>query len=303
MEYDFADNLVFSSHGQTTPNTGITVQERMTYDHKGRQIDAFHQLTGNAEEHCSRLEYTDRDLVKTRFLGELGNDDFLQEVNYFYNGQRWLTSINQVLPFNPSESQAASDDLFYMRLNYNIRDDSISAPSQRTGNISKITWQTLGENKLNLYGFQYDFLDRLTQATFAREDGNGKELTNDFGTSYGYDLRGNIISLTRNGLNVDTIQTVDSLIYAYTNNSNQVIQISDEAPCPEKIVRSENIHQSVDYKAAQCITFREGFSFKAADDGVMTAKIECTSGIKYTKGFQDRNNDQSYTYDANGNMN
>ncbi|MEM8528779.1 MAG: hypothetical protein AAF806_21825 [Bacteroidota bacterium] len=96
MEYDFADNLVFSSHGQTTPNTGITVQERMTYDHKGRQIDAFHQLTGNAEEHCSRLEYTDRDLVKTRFLGELGNDDFLQEVNYFYNGQRWLTSINRV---------------------------------------------------------------------------------------------------------------------------------------------------------------------------------------------------------------
>ncbi|MEM8528862.1 MAG: hypothetical protein AAGG68_29775, partial [Bacteroidota bacterium] len=239
-------------------------------------------------------------------------NDFLQELNYSYNAQRWLTKINNPLQTGGGgtgtgsgtreDSEAAANDLFYFRINYNIADGDLNARSQKSGNISKLTWQVAGSGKLNLYGFDYDFLDRVKRSTYATEDGDGKVVSNDFGTTYAYDGRGNITQLTRKGRNDGIIQTIDSLNYTYFSGSNQIQQIGDDAPCPEKIVQDEDIEQSVDYRASQCITFKEGFSFKAAEDGTMTAKIECASGIKYTRGFQDRSNSQDYQYDSSGNL-
>ncbi|MEM9886686.1 MAG: 3-coathanger stack domain-containing protein, partial [Bacteroidota bacterium] len=300
----------------------------MTFDHKNRKVDAFHQVIGNVEEHCSRLEYTNRDLVRIRHLGGIGLDNFLQEVNYSYNGRRWLTRINDVLPAIASEN-TVSDDLFYMRINYNLADNDINAPSQKTGNIAKITWQTLGEGKLNLYGFQYDFLDRITQSTYAREDGNGKEVTNDFGTTYAYDLRGNITQLTRSGRIDDAIQLIDSLDYEYLQASNQIKQVTDEsdagtgiqkACCVEEIEVDDMVNNdgtyhanfrlnasstvngdnTVNYKAGEEIKLETGFSYKPNSGQSFLARIEpCNDKKAY--GFEDKTDLVDYNYDVNGN--
>ncbi|MEM9991671.1 MAG: DUF6443 domain-containing protein, partial [Bacteroidota bacterium] len=307
MQYDFADNVIISTHDQMAHGITTSIQERTTYDHKGRQINAFHQVNGNTEEHCSSQEYGVRDLVLKRKLGGLGNDDFLQVVDYRYNAQRWLTQINTPLPqdgMSGGESESSPsdpDDLFYMRINYQTSNNDVNASGEDNGNISNVKWQVLGENKLSVYGYQYDFLDRLVSATFGTQTGSTTDVDEAYSTSYTYDLRGNISKLNRNGKYEDVIQNIDSLSYGYFPTSNKVQSISDDAPCPTKLTFAEDIEQSEDYRASQCITFKAGFSFSGAEDGVMTAKISCVSKSKYTKGFVQRSL-QSYEYDVNGNQ-
>ncbi|NJL77541.1 MAG: hypothetical protein HC892_23400, partial [Saprospiraceae bacterium] len=233
----------------------------------------------------------------------------MQVVDYFYNDQRWLKQINTpfpITPVGPTERTVADpEDLFYLDLNYDLANASLSAPAQRNGNISFMRWQVKGGN-LQGYGFEYDFLDRLREAHFAEQVGSIQSTDNAFGTSYVYDLRGNITRLKRNGKYGSTVAVIDDLTYSYdtfNGNTNQLKNIRDDAPCPDNLVISSVPQRTETYRAAQAIRFLPGFTFSAIESGELVAKIGCAAPT-YTKGYVDRSTNpvSSNRYDANGNL-
>ena len=166
-------------------------------------------------------------------------------------------------------------------------------------------WQVKDGN-LQAYGFEYDFLDRLREAHFAEQVGSIQSADNVFGTSYVYDLRGNITRLKRSGKYGSTVAVIDDLTYSYdtfNGNTNQLKDIRDDAPCPDNLVISHDPQRGETYRASQAIRFLPGFTFSAIESGELVAKIGCAAPT-YTKGYVDwsTNPASSNRYDANGNL-
>ena len=69
------------------------------------------------------------------------------------------------------------------------------------------------------YEFEYDGLNRITRADYGSDA--VPAINGRFSTTYQYDLQGNIVQLTRNGL-LDSLGTthdqIDSLRYGYSGN-------------------------------------------------------------------------------------
>ena len=122
-----------------------------------------------------------------------------------YNLRGWLTSIEST-PFR---------EYLYYEQPHN------GSTAQYGGNISSMDWKT-SDNILRSYTFQYDGLSRLTGAAYSE---NGSASTH-YGTSYQYDLMGNITSLTRSGLQDDnSYGLIDNLSFDY--NGNQLLKVTD----------------------------------------------------------------------------
>ena len=124
-----------------------------------------------------------------------------------YNLRGWLTSIEST-PFR---------EYLYYEQPHN------GSTAQYGGNISSMDWKT-GDNILRGYTFQYDGMSRLTGAAYSE---NGSASTH-YGTSYQYDLMGNITGLTRNGLQDDnSYGQIDNLSCQY--DGNRLTRITDAA--------------------------------------------------------------------------
>jgi hypothetical protein len=104
-------------------------------------------------------------------------------------------------------------DLFKQLLTYGSVGTQAGASPQDNGNISTTTWYVAGRAK-QAYAFTYDDfyddLDRLTNAKYMdlTDNYNNTNTTystdNKFEEKQTYDLRGNILSIERNGLNAGT---------------------------------------------------------------------------------------------------
>lgn len=78
----------------------------------------------------------------------------LQEVNYTYNIRGWLKGVNDShSPF--------TDDLFGFALLYDTGTNPLY-----NGNISATRWKSKTDNLSRSYKYQYDALDRLTDANY-----------------------------------------------------------------------------------------------------------------------------------------
>jgi RHS repeat-associated protein len=135
-------------------------------------------------------------------------------------------------------------DLYSQAISYDVVDGRYGTAAQKNGNISATTWQVAGRAKQG-YGFKYDDLDRLTEANYVdiTEGGGGIiapfanfSTDNKFQEKQTYDLRGNILSLQRNGLNggawtssgltAATYGLIDNLSYLY-NDENKLVRVKD----------------------------------------------------------------------------
>ena len=87
----------------------------------------------------------------------------------------------------------------------------------KDGNISAIQYNSKNLNAVQTYTYQYDNLNRLTDATFAPD--------NKYNETISYDKNGNITSLVRQGKAGSSYTTIDNLTYAY--NGNQLIGVND----------------------------------------------------------------------------
>ena len=259
------------------------------------------------------MEYTAKDEVKTKFLGGT-TGGFLQEINYEYLANGFLKGINPTM---------TGADLFQLNINYDQAVAELNVPAQLNGNIAQLSWNVQGGFE-QTYGYTYDFKDQLIQSTFGTITNGILGVGNEYGTTYEYDERGNIIKLNRKGVywNGTTWkkQTIDSLDYTPIAGTNQIKAIADKAGCPEnklvsQMVETNQTHAvemtlegnnvvdsatTVIFQAGQSVTLMSGFHAKAGTD--FTAKIAgCpTSGFE-TDGFVQRSS-ADYAYDAEGNM-
>ncbi|MEO1519100.1 MAG: hypothetical protein AAFV95_29190, partial [Bacteroidota bacterium] len=112
-----------------------------------------------------------------------------------------------------------SIDLFSMELRYDQAQYTMNAPAQYNGNIAAVYWQ-VGCQNMQIYGYQYDYQDRLTRANYGEEDhqsGNFVHLNRYNVVGLRYDDRGNIDRLYRRGQRTPTTYSyIDRLFYDYT---------------------------------------------------------------------------------------
>ncbi|WP_223601911.1 RHS repeat-associated core domain-containing protein [Chryseobacterium sp. GVT01B] len=142
-------------------------------------------------------------------MGGIAADSPLQQMDYKYNIRGWMTRIN-----DPSN---LNGKLFGYEVRYNNPVNTQSV-GKFNGNIAEIDWNNGSENLLKRYNYEYDALNRLTNA-FYKEPSTGN--TGYFDEYLSYDLNGNILTLKRNASPVSqgtTFVQVDDLSYQYTGN-------------------------------------------------------------------------------------
>lgn len=93
--YDWADNLLESTraHKKDAAST-LTIKDRYTFDHRGRQVNYYHKINTGAEVLVSNQKYNDRNFMVQKNLHGTAAGGFLQNVDYTYNQQGWISGIN-----------------------------------------------------------------------------------------------------------------------------------------------------------------------------------------------------------------
>jgi RHS repeat-associated protein len=102
---------------------------------------------------------------------------------------------------------------------------------QYGGNISQVVWQVKGREK-QVYTLNYDAVNRMTQATYSDVNNAGAVTGNRYDEKLTYDIRGNINTLQRWGLNGScTWGMIDNLTYNYGasgyNIKNKLNSVTD----------------------------------------------------------------------------
>lgn len=225
---------------QTFNATDKEITKTYDYDHAGRLLRVYSQVTGDAIGKILEAEmaYNELGQLKTKRLHNTTNGSgiFFQELNYVYNIRGWLKQIND--PDNLTGT-APYADYFAEKLLYNDASTStmsnMSPVNQYNGNISGMIINRKNDADANTlksaYRYLYDGLSRLTEGKYAEYN----SASNNYSTNLGrYDEKG--LTYDRNG-NIRTLQRtsagtlVDDLVYRYTNNdaSNQLQYITDNA--------------------------------------------------------------------------
>lgn len=226
--YDFADNVLTEERIHRHNSQSTYLMTRHDYDDEGRLTDTYFDV-GTIPLTPTTLvanhQYTIKDELLQKNLGLISGNNYLQQCDYTYNAQSWLTGINPNLSGN---------DLFRLELFYDSPQSlqGLEQPDY-AGNISQIIWQTPGSDA-KTYGFTYDGLNRLTQADYLEYiNGAGPTTSDGYKTTYSYDARGNILSLERFGQYSDGSNTligqIDDLGYTYSSASNRLQSIADNA--------------------------------------------------------------------------
>ncbi|PCH91533.1 MAG: hypothetical protein COB85_08955, partial [Bacteroidetes bacterium] len=234
-------------------------EHRFLYDPDNRIANVLTSTDGIEWESDAEYNYYKHGPLARKLLGDLR----IQGVDYAYTAQGWLRAINGgnnnemldigydgnlSLPGNPNEfvgRDAFSYSLGYFDGDYsainsyndfltNVQGSNLdtTAYGLYNGNIRYTTSSTKNK-ELYSSAYKYDVLNRLRSSQiFNNFDSsstswqNNNMLTQDYATSYTYDLNGNILGLTRNGLQ-DSVLEMDSLSYSYITSTNQLAYVDD----------------------------------------------------------------------------
>jgi len=196
----------FTSVNTVTPL--ITIANTYLYDHVGRKLKTWEQITNGTtattKTLISKIDYNEVGQVLTKHLQSTDSVNFLQNIAYTYNERGWLTKN--------------SAPLFEMQLQYNSVTGitGISPTIQYNGNIASQSWGTSATPNTKSYTYTYDKLNRLT-------GGVSTDNYNENGITY--DLNGNITALNRT---MGSTTLIDQLAYVY-NSTNQVQTVADNS--------------------------------------------------------------------------
>ncbi|TKC04134.1 RHS repeat-associated core domain-containing protein, partial [Pedobacter polaris] len=214
--YDFVGQLKTSARRHIANGATIMIANAFVYDHMGRKVSTRENINSQGEVTLNKLEYNEIGQLKARGLHGLGNGSpdgvditlaaadiltsgqsrtvkasgsitlapgfeaqlgstfsasivgMLQNTEYAYNERGWLKS--------------SASDQFSMQLDYQD-----GTHPQFNGNISSQRW---GSSLGNVFTYQYDKLNRLT---------HGISTGTAMSEVLGYDVMGNITSLSRDG--------------------------------------------------------------------------------------------------------
>jgi RHS repeat-associated protein len=179
------------------------IKQWFTYDRAKRLTNITHQINGAYPYQLLLNKYNELGQLRRKKL-----HNGLKEVENTYNIRGWLTDINDIDKF-------AEDDLFAMRLDYNTAKEY----PQYNGNIGAMSWTSLKFSGIKTYDFEYDDLNRLTDAQYADGD--------KYSTNYSYDKNGNIDHLERWMEIEGAKQQIDDLVYHYHSGGNQLKVVND----------------------------------------------------------------------------
>ena len=228
LSYDLADNILRTTTEQSTvTGEAFTTVEEFAYDHVGRPSAQYHQITNDGivgpRVQLIATQYTVRDEISKQRLGATGmpSNPFLQTLDFHYRPNGFLERIN--------DPAALGSDLFGMRLDYDLDLTGSGAAPQLNGNISGMRVATAsGVN--NGFVYTYDDLNRLRSSNYLDyKDGTASD---HYSTAYGYDDRGNLSTLIRQGRYGSAASPnfgqIDALDYTYKDNSNLLHRVTDD---------------------------------------------------------------------------
>ena len=206
-----------TKHKPTDTGTEITIKEEFDYYPNELLKYQTHQVNNNPKEYIVQNSYNEINQLKSKKVGNSVASNPLQTVAYRYNIRGWMTDINDV----------------YTDINSNLFSFNINYGPLYNGNISAVSWKTTDVNSYKTYRFDYDGLNRLLKADFAvvKTGIIGGSTNVGAYNEYvkGYDKNGNIKGFTRNGNRLNNnLFTIDELTYDYQNNSNKLLNVSDD---------------------------------------------------------------------------
>ncbi len=214
-ELDFVGKTkrVKTTHSKTG-QTEIVTEDTFVYDNTGRLKSQNQTINGSTPETIVINIYDELGQLTSKGVGNTETTP-LQTVDYAYNIRGWLKTIN-------NDVNTTDNDLFNFKINYNVVDHG--GTPLFNGNIAETEWETQNDNVQRWYTYQYDALNRITNAIDNSTD-NRYSLT-----LVDYDKNGNIQHLNRNGhtnIEVTDFGVMDNLSYYY--NGNQLHSVTDAA--------------------------------------------------------------------------
>jgi RHS repeat-associated protein len=295
-KYDFVGQVLYTKTLHKKNNYGnlITVQDSMSYLPNGLLLKHLHQINTKPWELISYNTYDNLGSLISKKVG--GNDistfTGLQKVDFRYNVRGWLTDIN-----DRADLADEIDDLFAFHINYNHPDSEDYTPDALyNGNICETYWRTSSDNILRSYGYQYDALNRLRNATYQKP--GSTPCVGNYDEYLEYNKNGNIQLLHRTGNSDTDITTIliDDLSYRYSTTSpNRLLRVTDATNASEGFADDSDgtNDTSDDYHY-------DDFGNLIADENKQIGSItynHLNLPIEITIG---ENNKISYIYDAAG---
>jgi len=273
MKLNFTDDIVKSIEKHIVGEQETKITQDFIYDNAKRIIDIQHQINKQTAISISHNKYNELGQISNKKIHtNMDGENPLQKIDYAYNIRGWMTSIN-----NPAK---LGNDLFAMQLNYNNPESEYSLLN---GNISSVSWSSSKFTELKQYNFQYDALNRLTNAIYADNDA--------YTCNYEYDLNGNILSLNRKGYQGNAEGFIDKLQYAY--QGNQLQKVNDLA---NELGFNENgVHLEHEY-----FYDHNGNMYKDKNKGIELINYNYLNLPIYIGLDQNQSKKIHYIYTANG---
>ncbi len=224
---DFSGKVIntFTKHIRTSSDDILGVIDYFVYSEQDRLIDHVHQIGAAPDVILSSNSYDQLGRLVSKNIGGNGAN-LIQKVDFSYNIRGWLTGINDI-----TNLQHDSDplDLFAFKINYNNQPGNSQVEALYNGNIAETFWKTASDSSLRTYGYQYDNLNRLTNALY-RKPNDAIPSSGAYNESLSYDKNGNIKSLERYGDSdaASIVFKIDDLTYSYINDhSNQLAKVTE----------------------------------------------------------------------------
>ncbi len=223
-------------HKRDAATLEVETKDNFTYDNMERPLRHTQNLNNSSTQNLIALNQYDKlgQLLNKKVGGtDVTGTNRWQQVDYKYNIRGWLTDINSVgvtLMGKDAVPPTPTDDLFSFKINYNflVNNGGDYAEPLYNGNIAQTLWKTATDNKLRGYVYEYDRLNRMTDAIYYKQDVN--PYIGNYNEHVAYDLNGNITSLSRYGgyENQSLPDEMDILSYTYATRSNQLIKVVDD---------------------------------------------------------------------------
>ncbi|WP_133053922.1 DUF6443 domain-containing protein, partial [Niastella yeongjuensis] len=318
IAYDF--DLVSGKVNQVSYQPGLpdAFYHRYVYDAENRITNVLTSSDSVNWDNDAYYQYYDHGPLARTVLGE----QQVQGVNYAYNLQGWMKSINPAicdtvgftLKADGSTGSVVGKTAYNVMLNYfngDYKAISGAAPQDASidgtlggqyrplynGNISSMAVNVGALNNPLLYNYQYDQLNRLVAMDAWKKTGNAwSDLTptSDFGERVSYDANGNILSYIRNGNTTGGKQLeMDRLAYYYKPGTNQLDYVHDTVP-------SGNYDVDIDAQLAGNYEYDSiGNLIKNTADSI--SSISWTVYGKISQIKKDDGTVITYTYGTDGN--
>ena len=227
--YDFSGKVLESKLSELAQ----VIAKRFTYDAVGRPLKVYHKLNNQPEVILSSVSYDEKGNVKEKNLHSADNGaTYLQSVDYTYNIKGWTTKMNS------ASSDESENDYFGMEMAYASDDFSAGASLRKDGMITALKWRKDFGTKQRLYNFDYDGLNRMTDANYKAGANGAWSNDNDFYSEKNitYDLNGNIQTLKRKQkISAAASAWIDDLSYNYgASPGNQLIRVTENSTATEK---------------------------------------------------------------------